>query len=149
MNVPSLFMAVLLASCGMAFAADPHEGHGAPTAAPSAHEAMVDPFMVKKEIDGYTVTFHVMPSADDMKSMGADSLMVKIEKGGVVVAGVIANSKVIFPDGREETKPMMVMGDWLMAGYDLAKEGRHQLMVLFKTADGQKRFGGVWYPQPK
>ena len=42
---------------------------------------------------------------------------------------------------------MMKMGDWYMAGYDLGHNGQHQLMALFKTADGVKHFGGVYYPE--
>jgi hypothetical protein len=40
----------------------------------------------------------------------------------------------------------MEIGDWLIAGYDLGHEGKHQLMILFKTADGKKHKGGVYYP---
>lgn len=40
---------------------------------------------------------------------------------------------------------LMKMGDWHMAGYDLNAPGKYQLMVLFKTSDGQKHFGGVHY----
>jgi len=38
------------------------------------------------------------------------------------------------------------MGDWYMAGYDLGHAGAHKVMVLFKTEDGQKHFGGITYP---
>ena len=40
---------------------------------------------------------------------------------------------------------MMKMGDWYMAGYNLGHAGNHQVMVLFKTSDGKKHFGGVLY----
>ena len=39
----------------------------------------------------------------------------------------------------------MKMGDWLMAGYGLGHKGKHQMMVLFKTKDGKKYKGGVYY----
>jgi hypothetical protein len=103
-------------------------------------------FLVKTEIDGYTITFHVMDSTESMRHMGPQSLMVKIEKDGAVVTAEKANSKVIHPDGKEESNPMMAMGDWLMAGYDLGHEGKHQLMVLFKSSDGNKHFAAVYYP---
>jgi len=52
---------------------------------------------------------------------------------------------VVHPNGKAESKMMMKMGDWYMAGYDLGHAGRHQVMVLFKTADGKKHFGGTFY----
>jgi len=39
----------------------------------------------------------------------------------------------------------MKMGDWYMNGYDLQKNGKHQMMILFKTPDGKKHQGGVFY----
>ncbi len=104
-------------------------------------------FMTTKAIDGYDVSFHVMKASDGMQHGGSHNLMVKIEQGGAVISGLVVNSKVIHPDGSEETKPLMKMGDWLSNGYDLGHEGEHQLMVLFKTSDGKKHFGGVKYPQ--
>ncbi len=32
-----------------------------------------------------------------------------------------------------------------MAGYDLERKGKHQLMILFKTSDGKKHRWG-YYP---
>ena len=39
------------------------------------------------------------------------------------------------------------MGDWYMTGYDLGEKGKHQLIVLFKTSDGKKHKGGVYYQE--
>jgi len=103
-------------------------------------------FMQQKQIDGYTVSFHVMPASEGMQHGGSHNFMVKIEKGDKVAEVLAANSKVIAPDGKEASKMMMKMGDWYMAGYDLDAAGRYQLMVLFKTPDGAKHFGGVYYP---
>ncbi len=100
----------------------------------------------KQIIDGYTVTFHVMPAQPGKEMGGSHDFMVKIEQGVKVVTDAQVNSKVIHPDGKSETKMMMAMGEWYMAGYDLGHTGKHQLMVLFKTADGAKHSGGVWYP---
>lgn len=102
-------------------------------------------FLEKKDIDGYTVTFHVMEANEGMGHGGSHNLMIKVEQQGTVVTGLKANSKVIYPDGKEESKPLMTMGEWQMVGYDLKDSGKHQLMVLFKTADGKKHFGGVYY----
>ncbi len=99
----------------------------------------------KHTIDGYTVTFHVMPAEVGKEMGGSHDFMIKIEKDGKVLRDVVANSKVIHPTNQSESKMMMAMGDWLMAGYDLGHEGRHQLMVLFKTTDGAKHQGGVFY----
>jgi len=102
-------------------------------------------FLKKAEVDGYTVSFHVMQNAGRSNG-GTHDMMVKIEKDGQPVVVVMANSKVITADGRAETKKMMAMGDWFVAGYDLGAEGQQQLMVLFKTEDDKKHFVGVWYP---
>lgn len=107
---------------------------------------MKDAFLVKKNIDGYTVSFHVMKAKADMAMGGSHDFMIKVEKGGKVLTDIVANSKVKHPNGHEESKMMMKMGDWYMAGYDLSHKGQHQLMVLFKTPDGKKHFGGIYYP---
>lgn len=49
-------------------------------------------------------------------------------------------------NGQSEVKQAMKMGGWYMAGYDLGHAGEHQVMVLFKTADGAKHKGGIYYP---
>ncbi len=99
----------------------------------------------RQDIDGYSVTFHVMPAQPGKEMGGSHDFMLKVEKDGKALRDVVANSKVIHPNQQEESKMMMKMGDWLMAGYDLGHDGKHQLMVLFKTADGAKHKGGVFY----
>lgn len=108
---------------------------------------MAGMFLVKKEIDGYAVSFHAMKAKPGKEMGGSHDFMIKVEKDGVAVTGLTANSKVVHPNGKTESKMMMKMGDWYMVGYDLGHEGKHQLMVLFKTADGAKHFGGVFYPE--
>lgn len=107
---------------------------------------MKDMFLVKRDIDGFVVSFHAMQAKEGMQHGGSHNFMVKIEKDGKALTGLVVNSKVIHPDGKAESKMMMKMGDWHMAGYDLDHEGTHQLMVLFKAADGKKHFVGVRYP---
>jgi len=102
-------------------------------------------FLEKKDIDGYTVSFHVMKAAEGMEHGGSHNLMIKVEQGGTTVNNLKMNSKVVYPDGTNESKSLMAMGEWQMAGYDLKESGKHQLMVLFKTADGKKHFGGLYY----
>ncbi len=102
-------------------------------------------FLEKKDIDGYTVSFHVMKADEGMEHGGSHNVMIKVEQQGAMVKDLKINSKVIYPDGTDESKPLMTMGDWQMAGYDLKESGKHQLMVLFKTADGKKHFGGLYY----
>ena len=104
-------------------------------------------FLKKVEVDGYTVTFHVMPAAAGMQHGGSDNLMVKIERAGEVLQDVMVNSKVKFQDGPASSKMLMRMGDWYMNGYNLSTHRGTQLMVLFKTSDGKKHFTGVWYPE--
>ena len=115
----------------------------------SDSKPMKDMFLVKKDIDGYTVSFHAMKVAEGMQHGGSHNLMIKIEKDGKALTNLTANSKVTHPNGKSESKMLMKMGDWYMAGYDLDHQGQHQLMVLFKTADGVKHFGGVHYPKDK
>ena len=119
---------------------DEHSSHG--TMDSSASGGM---FLKKKNIDGYDVTFHVMKAKPGKEMGGSHDFMIKVEKDGKTEKNIVMNTKVVYPDGKAESKPTMLMGDWLMAGYDLGQKGKHQLMILFKTADGQKHKGGVYY----
>ena len=114
-----------------------HDAHGS---------AMGKMFLVKKQIDGYDVSFHVMKAKPGKEMGGSHDFMIKVEKDGKALTNIAMNTKVVHPDGKSETKKTMKMGDWLMAGYDLGHEGKHQMMILFKTADGKKHQGGVYYP---
>jgi len=104
-------------------------------------------YLVEKEVDGYKVSFHVMEATAAMHHGGSHNLMIKIEKGGEVIKDAKINSKVVHPNAHKETKTLMKMGDWYMNGYDLSHSGQHQLMILFKTADGKKHQAGVHYPE--
>jgi len=104
-------------------------------------------FLEKRQIDAYDVSFHVMEATKSMHHGGSHNVMIKIEQKGKVVDGAKINSKIIYPDGKAESKMLMKMGDWYMAGYDLKSKGRHQMMILFKTKDGKKHKGGVYYPK--
>ena len=106
-------------------------------------------FLEKREVDGYTVSFHIMTAKDVMKHGGSHNLMVKIEQGGSALTDVVINSKVFHPNDSSETKMLMKMGDWYMAGYDLGHDGKHGIMVLFKTADGKKHKASVYYKEEK
>ncbi len=103
-------------------------------------------FLKKKQIDDYIVSFHVMKPADGPSMGGSHHVMIKVEKDGKPVDGIVMNTKVVFPDGKDESKKAMKMGDWYMAGYDMQDGKKHQLMILFKTPDGEKHKGGVYYP---
>lgn len=109
---------------------------------------MHEKFLTRKIIDGYMVSFHVMKAQTGQKMGGNRNFMVKVEKGGQVQTGLLVNSKVVYPDKSAASKMMMKMGDWYMASYDMNQGGRYQLMVLFRTPDGNKHFGGVYYPGP-
>jgi len=108
-------------------------------------EQMGGMFLVKKEIDGYEVSFHVTKAQPGKEMGGTHDLMIEVEKDGKAVTDVVMNTKVVHPNGQSETKQAMKMGDWMMAGYDLGHEGKHQMMILFKTPDGKKHKGGVYY----
>jgi len=103
-------------------------------------------FLETKIIDGYQTTFHVMKAPEGLqKHVGTHHLMFKAEKDGKVLNDLTVNSKITHPDGHSNSSMMMKMGDWYMAGYNLSHPGDHKLMVLFKTADGSKHFGGIIY----
>ncbi|MDQ6960378.1 MAG: hypothetical protein Q9M27_05050 [Mariprofundaceae bacterium] len=107
-------------------------------------------FLVRKDIDGYQVSFHVMKAPEGMqKHGGTHHFMFKAEKNGKPLTNILVNSKVTHPNGASESKMMMKMGGWYMAGYDLEHKGSHQVMVLFKTPDGKKHFGGIDYPEQR
>ncbi len=118
-----------------------HDGHGAGM----GDDHMDKMFLKKKDIDGYTVTFHIMKAKPGKEMGGSHGFMIKVEKDGKVIKDIVMNTKVKHPNGSSETKKTMEMGDWMMAGYDLGHAGKHQMMILFKTADGKKHKGGVYY----
>jgi len=103
-------------------------------------------FLKKMEIDDYIVSFHVMKAKPGKEMGGTHDFMIKVEKDGKALTNVVMNTKVVHPNGKSESKKTMKMGDWLMAGYDLGHPGKHQMMILFKTADGKKHKGGIYYP---
>jgi len=148
-NLKQVVSALLLGSVMVSNAYAEEEGHNHSEMKEgvehSSHETD-EMFMQKRQVDGYDVSFHIMPSTASMEHDGDHNLMIKIEKKGKVVEGTKINSKVIYPDGKAESKMLMKMGDWYMAGYNLKPKGRHEVMVLFKTADGSMHKGGVYYP---
>jgi len=102
-------------------------------------------FLVTRDIDGFAVSFHIMPAPKDRQKSGSHDLLIKVERQGKVLSDLAVNSKVIHPNNQSESKMTRRMGDWYMTAYDLGHPGPHQVMVLFKTADGIKHFGGVNY----
>jgi len=115
--------------------------------------AQAAPGMLEKQqmIDGYSVTFQITAAEKGQEMGGSHNVMIKVQRAGKALTDVVVNSKVIYPNGKAETKMMMGMGDWYMAGYDLGHVGlghvgKHQVIVLFKTADGAKHKGGIYYP---
>ncbi len=102
-------------------------------------------FLVKKEVDGYDVSFHIMKTKAGKEMGGSHDFMIKVEKNGKALNNIAMNTKVVHPNGKEESKKVMKMGDWYMAGYDLGHEGKHQMMILFKTKGGQKHKAGIYY----
>ena len=124
--------------------------HGA--AGEMDHESMGagDMFLERRTVNGLTVTFHVMEAPPEMNHGGTHNLMIKVERDGSPLTDLAMNSKVVFPgDGsRWDSKQPLHMGDWYMAGYDLGGSGRHQLLVVFRTAEGSRHSAGVYYPGP-
>jgi hypothetical protein len=151
-NLATFIFSALLTVGGTAYAKDNHQhahdnGHqkNMPTikGMSQQNEGM---FLVKKQVDGYNVSFHVMKAKPGKKMGGSHDFMIKVEKDGKALTDIVMNTKVVHPSGQAENKKTMKMGDWLMAGYDLGHSGEHQMMVLFKTADGEKHKTGIYYP---
>ena len=108
---------------------------------------MKEGFLTTKNIDGYNVSFHIMKAPAGKDQAGSHHVMVKFEKDGKALTNLVANSKAVHPNGKSESKMLMKMGNWYMAAYNLDHKGNHQVMVLFKTADGVKHFGGIDFPE--
>lgn len=132
---------------------EPHHTHGKHKHPPHSDQAMSgntsnmkEAFLKTRDIDGYNVSFHAMKAAGGMHHGDSSNFMIKVEQNGQALVHLLVNSKVVYPDGKSESKMMKRMGDWYMAGYDLNESGEHQLMVLFKTTDGKMHRGGVYYP---
>ncbi len=124
-----------------------HAGASAPHKMPmdSAATPASATFLEQKQIDGYNVTIQVMKARPGNEMGGTHDFMIKVEQAGKTLSDVAVNTKVVHPNGNAETKATMKMGDWYMAGYDLGHSGKHQLMVQFKTSDGVKHQGGVYF----
>jgi len=107
-------------------------------------------FVASKGVnDGYVFIFHVMPAPEgEHFSRTMYHLMVSIEKDGKPVTDLHLYSAAKHPDGSEQTKePMMQMGNWYMALYNLSYEkGQHWLTVSFDKA-GKTYSSGVYYPE--
>ncbi len=101
--------------------------------------------MIREHVDGYTVSFRVMPATADMRHGGTHNLMIRVEKDGRALHDLLVNSRVSHPIKETENKMMARMGDWYMAGFDLGHPGTHQIMVLFKTPDGKVHLGSIEY----
>ncbi len=125
---------------------DSHGDHGSKHGDHGSGMDMGNMFLKKKNIDGYEVSFHVMKAKAGHEMGGSHHFMVKVEKDGKAINNLVMNTKVKHPNDKSETKKAMKMGDWMMAAYDLDHPGKHQLMILFKTADGKTHKGGVYYP---
>ncbi|MDQ6998516.1 MAG: hypothetical protein Q9M17_07365 [Mariprofundus sp.] len=102
-------------------------------------------FLIKKNIDGFNISFQVIKVEPAMRQGGTHRLLVKVVRNRVALSGLTINSKVSHPNDQSESKIMLETGGWYVASYNLGHAGDHQLMVLFKTEDGAKHFGGVLY----
>jgi len=142
-NILVLVIAIMFMGPDHAMAGNVAAGHDQ---ASMNHE---EGFIVKKGIrDDYTVIFHVMRSPKGMRySKEQYHLMVVVEKDDKPVTGLQMTSKVLHPDGTVEQKPMMHMGEWYMALYNLSHEqGRHWITVQFNIS-GKKYSAGAYYPE--
>ncbi len=99
--------------------------------------------------DGYVFIFHIMPAPEgEGYSRTNYHLMVSIEKDGKPQTHLQLFSTVKHPDGSvEESGPMMQMGEWYMARYNLSHDkGRHWITASFEQ-NGQTYSSGIYYPE--
>jgi len=99
--------------------------------------------------DGYVFIFHIMPAPEGQGFSRINyHLMVSIEKDGNPLTHLRLFSSVKHPDGSvEEKAPMMQMGNWYMALYNLSHDkGRHWLTASFEQ-NGKTYSSGVYYPE--
>lgn len=146
--VVRLLMAVIalsLAGCG---ALHGHSGQVEKRSDGMNHQR--DFFVAHKGIeDGYEIIFHVMPEPKGLGfSRTSYHLMVSVQKDGLPVTDLKLFSTVTHPDKqREAATPMMQMGEWYMARYNLGHgRGQHWLTVSFER-DGKHYTSGVYYPE--
>ncbi|MDQ6972223.1 MAG: hypothetical protein Q9M30_06205 [Mariprofundaceae bacterium] len=114
--------------------------------APMEH---LEGYVVRKGIaDDYTVIFHVMRAPEGMRlSKEQYHLMVLVEKDGRAVSGMKMKSIVSHPNRTLASKPMVSMGQWYMALYDLNHEqGRHHISVHFEVS-GKGYSADAYYPE--
>lgn len=135
-----------LLMCGSGYAAVGDHTRYTPPAQPSYGSAP-NTFQVTRQTAGYQVTFHVIPLEDGMRRDTGHSLMVKLERNGQIIRDAKVNSRVVFPDKSEGQQLMQRVGDWYTASYTMQGEVRHQLMILFQTADGKIHRSGTYYPK--
>lgn len=128
-----------------------HAGHGAPGMQMDQKEVVVE---------GYKVTFQIMPNAEHKKMLAAMKSKEEPEPGtthniAVVVQDQSARKevldaemrmKVIDPAGKDQVKPMRLSKE--MKSYDnyfnMSGKGQYQLIVAFKTG-GKTANAGVYY----
>jgi len=144
MKKTAVILATLMIGSPLAWAHEHGMNHPASEMKPMP-SMQASSFIETKVIDGFDVTFHIMPAPQGKTAAGSHHLMVKVEKNQALVPLQATNSKVTFPDGTSASHMMMTMGDWQMASYTLKQTGEYNVMVLFKTSDGKKHFGGVSY----
>ena len=106
-----------------------------------------DPFIRKKTIASYTVTFKVIKVASGMEGQsGSHNLMIKVEKDGSAQILPYILAKVILRGGTSVTKTLFKRDNWYMNGFDLGISGEYQLNVLFRpSSTGLKHTTNVWY----
>lgn len=107
-------------------------------------------FVAHKAIrGGYEIIFHVMPAPEGMGFSRKDyHLMVSVLQGGKPLTNLIVSSDAKHPDGSFEPRsPMMQMGNWYMAHYNLDPgTGRHFITIAFDRL-GKHYFSSIYYPE--
>lgn len=99
-----------------------------------------------KIVDGFEISMKVADVKDSISDGGSHNILIKIKRDDKIQRGVVVNANVLFPDKSQKSKSFMELGDWYLAGYDLGSNAKHEIMLTFKSTDGDKHNVQFVYP---
>jgi len=100
----------------------------------------------KKIIADFDFRLKIVDVKDSVADGGSHNLLVNIKRNGRAQHNLSVTAKVVYLNGLKKSKTMMELGDWYLAGYDLGKEDKYLITILFKSADGVNHSSSINYP---
>ena len=102
--------------------------------------------ILAKAIEDYHLRVKVISVNKSLPDGGSHNLLVNIKHQERVQYGLAVTTKVVSGNGHKKTKPMLELGDWYLGGFDLETTDKHQITVMFKTAEGKIYSSEIAYP---